>query len=305
MNKKLIALLALGSVAQASEQHPQKPFAGLVDVPAKGTLVASPWFTYSAFQAYWEGVDRVSIARGDKEYDYEYYSGILMLEYGLWNRWAADLTVGYVDAATRCFNEAAEVEKTSGLMDIQFGLRYAVSRESEESRWTPDFTLRAGGIIPGSYDESFPLAPGYGEVGIEPAVFARKTFWGRQSEHAGGLFASAGYRHMVSYAPDSVLLSIGFFQHLGRFTISAGYRQQQALSGHGVTPNEGTTDPYDIHYDNRVKEMNYMAEWGGSYRLKNGITLNFYMNSDFDGRNTGEKLTYAGYVSIPFMLTHD
>jgi hypothetical protein len=305
MNKTLITLLALGGVAQASESHPQKPFAGFVDVPDKGTLVVSPWFTYSAFQAYWQGTDRVDIARGDNEYDYEYYSGILMLEYGLWQRWAFDVTVAYVDAATRCFNADADVEKTSGLADIQFGMRYAVSRESANSPWTPDFTLRVGGIVPGTYDENFPFAPGYGEVGIEPAIFARKTIWGRESEFAGGLFASAGYRHMVSYAPDSLLLSIGLFQHLGRFTVSAGYRQQQAMSGDAVTPNTATADPYDVNYDNRVKEMNYMAEWGGNYRLKNGITLNFYMNSNFDGRNTGEKLTYSGFVSIPFKLTHD
>lgn len=303
MKKTLVTLVALGGFAQASEMQPQKPFAGFVDMPEKGTLVVTPWFNYSAFQSYWQGTKRVDISQGDNEYDYEYYSGVLMLEYGLWHNWAIDVTIGYVDAASRAFNSAAEVEKTNGFMDTQFGMRYAVSRESAESKWTPDFTLRCGGIIPGSYEPDFMFAPGYGEVGIEPAVFVRKTLWDYAGSNAGGLYASAGYRHMVSFAPDSVLLSAGLFQHFGPFTLEVGYRQQQMLSGHDIESNAATPDPLDVTYSNRVKEINYMVEWGGSYRFKSGITLNFFMNSNFDGRNTGEKLDYSGYVSIPFKLT--
>ncbi|MHB9007419.1 MAG: hypothetical protein ACYDC1_10865 [Limisphaerales bacterium] len=302
MKRILIALVAGGSVAQATERYPEKPFARMVDIPEQGQLVVTPWFTYSAFQSYWQGTHEVDLSRGDLEYDVEYYRGMVVLEYAFHPKWALDLTVGYVDQATRCLNEEGSVEKSSGLMDITFGMRYVVTRESAESRWTPDFTVRVGGIVPGSYDEEFPFAPGLGEVGIEPAAYARKTIWGREGDYAGGLFASAGYRHMVSYAPDSILLGAGFFQRVGPFTAFAGWRQQQALSGPDVSADASTADPYDVVYTNRMKEMNYMAEWGGTYRLKNGMLLQFYMNSNFDGRNTGEKLTYSGAISIPFQL---
>jgi len=290
--RSMCLFAVLGSLGRASEFHPQKPFAQFVDLPAPRQFTVTPWFIYSAFQSYWAGTHEVDISQGDNEYDVEYYSGTLMLEYGLAKNWALDLTIGYVDQATRSFNPAGDVDKTSGLQDTQFGIRYQVSREMPGKPWVPDFTLRVGGMFRGTYDEEFPFAPGYGETGIEPGVFLRKSIW-----RSGGLYGSAAYRHMVSYAPDSVLLSAGLFQRLGRFDIMAGYRQQQALSGPDVS-----SDPYNLNYYNRVKEMNYMAEWGGSYTFKNGIRLQFYMNSNFDGRNTGEKLTYGGYVSIPLPL---
>lgn len=292
---KCVGLL-VGSLAGtlcASEFHPQKPFAQLVDLPAPGQLVATPWFTYTAFQSYWQGRDEVDVSYGDNEFDVEYYAMFASLEYGLWNKWAVDLTIGYVDEATRVFNTAHEVEKTNGLMDTQFGIRYRLLEETPESKWTPTVAFRVGGIISGTYDELFPFAPGYGETGIEPGFFARKTVWG-----SGGLYGSLAYRHMVTLAPDSVLFSIGFFQKYKQFTVSAGYRQQQAMSGPDLT----STNPPAVDYNNRIRELNYMAEWGGSYEFPSGIKMQFYMNSNFDGRNTGEKLTYAGYVSFPFQL---
>lgn len=285
--------------ACASEFHPQKPFALAVDLPTPGQLAATPTFVYSAFQSYWSGSTEIGLAQGDREYDVEYYGGLLLLEYGLREHWALDLTIGYVDEATRCFNQEASVEKTSGLADTQFGIRYQVLQENQDSRWTPDLTLRVGGIVRGTYDENFPFAPGYGETGIEPGLLARLSVW-----RTGGLYASAAYRHMVSYAPDSVLLSAGFFQRWGAFALCAGYRQQQAMSGHTVGPDTTTADPLDVIYSNRTREINYLAEWGGTYRLKNGILLQFSMSSNFDGRNTGEKLTYNGAVTIPFDLQH-
>jgi hypothetical protein len=288
-----VLLAAFGTVA-ASEYHPQRPFAGMVRLPEKGQWIVTPWFSYSAFQSYWAGVNEVDVSQGDNEYDVEYYSGQVVLEYSPWHKWAFDLTVGYVDEATRCFNPDGNVETTHGIMDTQVGIRYSVSTESAAQRWVPDFTLRVGGIFPGSYDDKFPFAPGYGEVGIEPGILARKTLWGYGGRFAGGLYGTAAYRHMVSYAPDSVVLSAGFFQQLAQFTLAAGYRQQQALSGPDVGP------PDDLNYYNRVREINYQAVWGGSYTFKNGIALHFFMDSNFDGRNTGEKLTYHGAASFPF-----
>ncbi|MBN2508238.1 MAG: hypothetical protein JXQ71_16255 [Verrucomicrobia bacterium] len=287
----------LGFAASASEYHPQPPFAGFVDLPRPGQLRVTPSFWYPAFQSYWQGTHEVDISRGEMEYDVEYYSGHVHLEYGLAESWALDLAVGYVDQATRCYNAAGDVQKTSGLADTQFGIRYQVLRDSQRRDWTPDFTLRVGGLFRGTYDEEFPFAPGYGETGIEPGVFARKVIW-----PGGGIYGSLAYRHLVSYAPDSVLLSAGLFQRWRQFAILAGYRQQQALSGHDVTPNTDPGAEFNLHYNNRVKEMNYMAEWGGTYTFKSGIVLRFYMNSNFDGRNTGEKLTYGGAVTFPLQL---
>lgn len=284
--------------APASEYHPQPPFAGFAELPRPGQLLVTPGFHYAAFQSYWAGEDEVDISQGDHEYDVEYYSGQVLLEYGLPKHWALDLTLGYVDQATRALNANGGVQKTSGLLDTQFGIRYQVLRDSQRQHWTPDLTLRVGGIFRGTYEENFPFAPGYGETGIEPALFARKVIW-----PGGGLYASAGYRHLVSYAPDSVLLSAGLFQRWRQFAVLAGYRQQQALTGPDVaTPNPTPGSPYNVFYNNRVREINYLAEWGGTYTFPNGIVLRFYMNSNFDGRNTGEKLTYGGAVTLPFQL---
>lgn len=288
-----LVLFPWSEPALASEFHPQKPFAGFVDLPRKGQLLVTPMFQYAAFQSYWQGELEVDISQGDNEYDVEYYSGSVILEYSPWRDWAFDLTVGYVDEATRAFNASGTVEGTSGLTDTQFGIRYQVLTNAPDVWYQPDFTIRVGGIFTGTYEEGFPFAPGYGETGIEPAFYVRKPLWG-----SGGIYAAAGYRHMVSYAPDSVLISAGLFQHWRQFALYAGYRQQQALSGPDVT----SAVPPGVNYSNRVREINYMAEWGGTYRLRNGVLLQFFMNSNFDGRNTGEKLTYGGAITIPFQI---
>ena len=77
MKRILIALVAGGSVAQATERYPEKPFARMVDIPEQGQLVVTPWFTYSAFQSYWQGTHEVDLSRGDLEYDVEYYLSLI------------------------------------------------------------------------------------------------------------------------------------------------------------------------------------------------------------------------------------
>ena len=278
----------------ASENHPQKPFAQFVDIPSKGQWVITPWYVYTVFKDYWQGTDKIDIRRGDLEYDYAINDGMVLIEYGIFKDWALDLNVGYVSAATRAFDLNGNVEKTSGLMDFQFGIRCHALKDTPRS-YLPDLTLRVGGLAQGTYDRDFPLAPGYGETGIEPAIYTRKRLWALGTRYTGGVYGHGAYRHMISFAPDQVIASIGVFQNIKRFSLGLGYRHHQALSGPDIAP---LAYP-EIHYSNRVREINNQVEWGGSYTTPGGIRFQFYMWMNFDGRNTGDKLIYGLYASFP------
>jgi hypothetical protein len=176
-------------------------------------------------------------------------------------------------------------------MDVTFGVRWQVLDENAaDSKWAPTLTLRAGGIVRGTYDEDFPFAPGNGSVGVEPSVILDKSFgW------AGfGMYGNLGYRSLRSGGNDQVFGSVGFSQRYKGFNFNAGYRHQQNTGGEDIG-GTGTT----FVYSPKVKEINQMFEAGVGYTDRSGRHFQFYYSQNFNGRNTGDKMVYGIYGSFP------
>src|SRR5512143_1891144 len=81
----------------ASENVPHMPFAEWANVPAQGQLVTR--LTYQESEAYyfWAGNHRYRAdfrLRGE-HYGIDINQGFLTLDYGLTEKWAADLSIGY------------------------------------------------------------------------------------------------------------------------------------------------------------------------------------------------------------------
>jgi hypothetical protein len=276
-------------MARASENIPSKPFAQAVWLPARGQWIVTPWYEYSEFHDAWRGLQKESVTVGDG-HGFDQNNGMVLIEYGFARNWAADLQVGYTSLSQRYFTPDGEADTTRGLMDVTFGVRWQVLHEADAPKWAPTVTLRAGGIVRGSYDIDFPYAPGNGAVGIEPSVLLSKNFgW-----QGFGMYGNIGYRAMRSGGNDAVFGSIGFRQEFRGFTFNAGYRHHEDVEGDDIGGMGNT-----IVYSPRVREIYQQMEFGLGYTDKGGRRYQFYFRQTFDGRNTGEKQVYGIYASFP------
>ncbi len=294
----LVSLVA-ATALQASENAARRPFAKWAEVPARGELLAG--IVYEESEAYhiWAKRERIDINQksdNGQNYGIDVNQGYIALDYGLTEKWAADLNIGGTTAGWRSFAPVGEVQSTTGMMDTTFGVRYQIVHETNaSSAWMPTFTFRAGAILPGSYDKDFPFAPGNHSAVIEPSILFRKHFgW-----DGFGTFGDVLYRWMRSNGNDQYITSIGFFQQVQRWEIDVGYRHLQALSGSNISigPNQ------EIYYRLDVREISDSIDAGFSYTTsKRKLRYAFHARKTFDGSNTDSKFWVGGSIDIPFAL---
>lgn len=278
-----------------SETVPRKPFAEWAEVPAPGEFKLRIWYMEGEAYHVWYGRQRqnITIHKQGEDYGIDPMHGILAMEYGLTDRWAADLNLGYGTVGTRSFNPQGRSEETTGLLDSNFGVRYQLSRESDQN-WLPTVSFRAGAILPGTYDKNFPFAPGNHSVAIEPSLYARKHFgW-----TGFGAYGEAGYRWMRTSGDDQYAVAFGFFQEIQSWMLNAGWRHLQQISGYNLAPVPVGTP---VHYSPQVREVSDAFEAGFSYTtLKRNWKWGFYTSKTFDGSNTDSRFMVSGYLEIPF-----
>lgn len=295
----LCAVLAQRTLA--SEDAPRRPFAQWADVPAEGQLV---WGTlYQQSEAYYVWVnnhkENITIHTPDGEsYGIDIRQGYFTLDYGLTERWAADLDFGGTTVGWRSFDPGGGIRQTTGLMDTTFGVRYQVFKEPREhALWLPTLTFRAAGILPGIYDRTLAFAPGNHSAAIEPSILMRKHFgW----EGFGG-WGDALYRWMHTNGNDQYMTAFGLFQQIQRWELDVGYRHLQAIAGQDIVLG-GSGPPFpSITYKVNVREIRDSIEAGFSYTTKKRhIRWAFQASKTFDGNNTDSKLWLGGSVDIPF-----
>ena len=127
----VIAGLALSAAAAqtalASEDTPRRPFAQWADVPAEGQLVFGTLYEQSEAYYIWAGSQRhnITVHTADGEsYGIDIRQGYFTFDYGLTERWAADLDLGATTVGWRAFDPGAGVGQTTGTMDSTLGVRY-------------------------------------------------------------------------------------------------------------------------------------------------------------------------------------
>jgi len=292
-----LASFVLGPWLSASENVPRKPFGEWAGLPAPRQITVRLWYQEAEAYYIWAGNQRhnVTLDRGSDEYGIDRMQGLVALEYGIADRWAADVNVGYGTVGTRSFNSGGHSESTSGLLDTSLGVRYQICRESQDgTSWRPTLTFRAGAVLPGSFDKEFPFAPGHKSAAIEPGLLVRKHFgW-----PGFGAYGDAFYRWMKTTGDDQYAVALGLFQEIKGWTLNAGYRHFQQISGADLD-YEGLGEP--LAYSPEVREISDAIEAGFSYTTpKRHIRYGFYARKTFDGSNTDSALWISGYVEIPF-----
>jgi hypothetical protein len=298
-NWSTFALVAsfLTCVAQGSENVPHRPFAMWADVPAQGQFVAGLVYEESEAYHFWAGRDdhNVRFKAGGESYGIDINQGYFALQYGLTERWAADLNIGATTVGWRYFSNG-EIKSTTGLMDTSFGVRYQLFNETNcDCAWVPTLTFRAGAVLPGTYDQDFAFAPGLRSTAIEPELLVRK--------HLGwpgfGLYGDALYRWNRTTGNDQYITTIGFFQQFRGWELAAGFRHLQTLSGSDIKFDPA--DPTSLVYPRDPRENNDSIEAGFSYTTsKRHFRWGFHSRTVFDGSNSDRKFWVGGSVDIPF-----
>jgi hypothetical protein len=291
---------ALAQTAIGSENVPQRPFALWADVPDKGQFVLGMVYEQSESYHIWASGKQYSIntRSGGENYGIDINQGYFALQYGITERWAADLEIGGTTVGWRAFSPGNQVESTTGVMDWGLGVRYQIFNEARDtnSAWIPTVTFRAGAVLPGTYNEDFIYAPGFRSTAIEPELLLRKHFgW-----PGLGAYGDALYRYNMTTGNDNWIVAAGLFQQIKGWELDVGYMHVGTLSGNDISfaiPG----DLSSIVYPRDVRESNDSIQAGFSYTTsKRRWRYGFHCRTIVDGNNSDAKLWLGGSLDIPF-----
>ena len=261
-------------------------------LPAKHQIKVTPGFSYSTFDEFWAGRERVHPLK-DNDESLDQYTGYLALEYGILDNLAADVTLGYTATSdTDTFGD-----NDDGLADTLIGLRYRLIDENNAPcPYAPTISVRVGAVIAGTYDSNDAFSAGDGAHAFESSLLLGKAF----GSSGFGIYGDFGYRVRESPVPDDLFGSGGAFQQIGPVTLTAGYRHVQSLSGldiggPGFDPSLGRSHGFPA-----LKEIVQLFEGGISYTDPGGRNYQFTVAKSVDGRNTGDKLIFGFNVTFAF-----
>ena len=242
-------------------------------------------------------IHNVTVKAGGEYYGIDSHLGYLALQYGIKEKWAADLNIGYTSAGWRSFNTTGATENTSGLMDISFGVRYQIFNEKDaDSPWIPTLTFRAGAVLPGTYEQSFAFDRGPVQRQSSQKCSCANILAGRVWVFMQiPFFDGTGRRTMTRY-----IAVIGFFQQIKGWELAAGYRHLQTITGSDIVLNGN-----DITYPKDLREISDAIEAGFSYTTSvRHIRYGFQSRTVVDGNNTDAKFWVGGSIDIPFGGKH-
>jgi hypothetical protein len=292
------ALLLFGTTSlQAAENVAHSPFAQWAELPSPGQF--SLGLVYEESEAYhiWAGgqIHNVTVKADGECYGIDVNQGYLTLQYGITEKWAADLSAGGTSEGFRYFNSTSgKIQSTIGIMDTSFGVRYQIFTETNApAPWLPTLTVRAGAVLPGTYNENLPFAPGNRSAAVEPELLLRKHFgW-----PGLGVYGDALFRWNRTTHNDLYITDVGFFQQIQRWELDLGFRHLQCVTGSDIVLDED----HNIIYPRDVREIRDVMASGFSYvTLKHHMRWGFHSYTVVDGNNTDGKFWVGGSLEIPF-----
>jgi len=284
-------MMSLLQASRASENVPHRPFAQWADVPDQGQFVLGAVYEQSDAYHVWAGGQRHDVTWDGEGTHIN--QGFFALQYGITEKWAADLNFGVTAASWRFFDNGVP-QSTTGIIDCAFGARYQLFNEAEGTpAWIPTLTFRAGAVLAGSYDEHFAFSPGLRSAAIEPELLGRKHFaWEGFGAYGDGL-----YRWNRTTGNDQYIIALGLFQQFKGWELDFGWRHLQTLSGHDIVIYADNT----ILYPRDPRENSDAIEAGLNYTTsKRHIRYGAHCRAVVDGNNADDKLWFGFSVDFPF-----
>jgi hypothetical protein len=262
-----------------------EPFGQFALLPRPRQLRVTPVYTYSRAEHYYDSAGRL-IALPDPATQ---NTGQFLTEYAWRPNVAADLTLGAV--ATQ-----GPTPNAFGLTATQFGLRWRLLDEDlkESEPYVPTFTLRLGGIVPGTGAAPRFPAPGQGASGLETRALMSDTI----GETGFSLYGDFGWRWLANGVPQQFFGSAGVGYALKldgairSTTVNLGYAFDRSVSGDDLT----ALPPADWA---GVKSLRRTIQAGLALEDRRGRRYQLFANADVEGRNAGRQLTLGAYVRFP------
>lgn len=252
-------------------------------LPEPHAWSVTPSYTFETYDDVRVGDTKVKLPASIDQHTFQ-----VALEYGISERFAADLALGYVTVS------GATGSDESGLADTRLGLRWLAVDETQSGP-LPTLSLRAGAIIQGTYNASaagFPNTPGTGASGAEFSVLLWKTL----GETGLSAYGEMGIQLLTEDVPDNFFASVGLSYELPHnFDASIGLTHFQSLSGldasaPGFTPARSP----------ELKRESNEVYFGLGYRDQGGRYYQLVYARTIDGRNIGERNAFTASVTFTF-----
>jgi len=111
-------------------------------------------------------------------------------------------------------------------------------------------------VLPGTYSQNLPFAPGIRSAAIEPELLAKKHFgW-----LGFGSYGDALYRWNRTTGNDQYIIAVGLFPANQSWELDAGYRHMQTIGGVNLvyipTTKELRTSGSDPSSFSELREIN-------------------------------------------------
>ncbi len=201
---------------------------------------------------------------------------VLNGSYGISDRLAIDVEIGYAKSKFLTDPVLAPNGGTDGLTDVRIGARFKVLDELSGSPLTA--TLGIAGIIDGGYETGSLPAIGDGGSGGQVALAL-----GKQAGPVS-LSADIGYKIRSNNVPDEVFGSAKVAVALGsRFSVYGGLAFVDSASGLDIGgPGFSPARFPEVEEDYKLWTV------GAAASLTDSLSLNATYGEKFDGRNTAE-----------------
>ena len=267
MNKPLASLVAAAAIATAQNSTPW--------TPAQKTANVSLSYVFDGAQNFKAGTNDARLpARLDQN------SFFASLEYGITNRLSADLLTGYT-------RTSLGTSSLDGVADSLIGVRVK-AYSGEKSA----FTLRAAGVIAGSYPLTNlgPFAPGFKASG-----FLGSALYGVTMAHGTYVSSELGFSVYNGRVSNRVFGSLVAGQAIGKWSYFGGYQQSRAtggidIGGPGFSPSRFP----------EIRRIYGGVDAGGGYTMANGTYFGATYGHYLHGRNVGKKSAVA--ITVGFQI---
>ena len=212
----------------------------------------------------------------------------LSLSYGLSNRLAADVQVGYAKSKFPVVMGLAPQGGLDGLTDIQIGLRYKVLDELDGAPMT--VTLGVAGIIDGGYDTGALSAIGDGGSGGQAALAVGRSI-GPIS-----LSGDIGYRTRSNDIPNEIFGAVNAsVSPVSGVSVYGGVSFVDSTSGIDIGAAGFTPARFP-----EVEEDYKLWTVGASASIFGSSSVNLGYGQKFDGRNTAQSEFFRAGLGFAF-----
>ncbi len=212
----------------------------------------------------------------------------LSASYGITDRLAADVKVGYSKSTFPIVAGLAPLGGLDGLNDIQIGLRYKLLDELDGAAFTA--TLGATGIIDGGYSTGSLPAIGDGGSGGQVALAVGRNIG------PFTLSGDIGYRTRSNNIPDEVFGAINAsIAPISGISLYGGVSFVDSASGLDVGGPGFTPARFpEVEEDYKIWSL------GASASLTDKISANIGYGKKFDGRNTARSEFFRVGLGLSF-----